>query len=432
MMKTKGLFQLLCLAVLLGGFSSCLEEKCEETRTYTIYQPVLVNGDDFRHPVSAAPAEDLCEPGALYYYRDYLFIVEKGRGIHIFDNDIPAAPRAAAFLPVEGANSLAIVDDILYASQYVDLLAFDLNDPENPVFLSRTEDVFPHYGTFAQEDGRLMLTVDYLPTEETVTLTCSDPNWGQDIFWMENSIDRATVLTAAVADNAAGSESAPSGGIGGSLARFTIAMGHLYVVDEYRLLAFDLSSPAAPSMAAEIHLGWGIETIFPYGEQLFIGSRTGMYIMDNSNPLQPEQLGFYAHTNACDPVFVKDDRAYVTLRDGTECETFSNQLDVVDISDATNPQLIATYPMHHPIGLSIDGDHLFLCEDDQGLKVFDISNDLTIADNLVTRYPHVTAQDVITLRGDRVALVIGPDGLTQLDYSDITELQPLSHLQVCD
>jgi len=36
------------------------------------------------------------------------------------------------------------------------------------------------------------------------------------------------------------------------------------------------------------------------------------------------------------------------LRSGTECQGFANQLDVVDISDLSNPSLLKTYPMDNP------------------------------------------------------------------------------------
>ena len=35
---------------------------------------------------------------------------------------------------------------------------------------------------------------------------------------------------------------------------------------------------------------------------------------------------------SCDPVVVQGDYAFVTLRGGTECQGFSNQLDIIDIS----------------------------------------------------------------------------------------------------
>jgi hypothetical protein len=163
---------------------------------------------------------------------------------------------------------------------------------------------------------------------------------------------------------------------------------------------------------------------------LFIGSMSAMFIYENSNPLQPTQLGIFQHARACDPVYVDDNYAYVTLRDGTECQNFSNQLDVVDISDPKSPRLLKTYPMHHPIGLSKAGDHLFICEDDQGLKIFDAADWKTIDENLKDHQGGFQAYDIIAFESEKLAIVIGKDGLYQFDFSDPTDLKQLSLMAV--
>ena len=67
-------------------------------------------------------------------------------------------------------------------------------------------------------------------------------------------------------------------GIGGSMARFTIKGDYLYTVDSYDLKTFDIKDKVNPMITSEVNLGWGIETIFPYGENLFIGAQSGMHI----------------------------------------------------------------------------------------------------------------------------------------------------------
>src|SRR5690606_27823338 len=67
-------------------------------------------------------------------------------------------------------------------------------------------------------------------------------------------------------------------GTGGSTARFTLLNNNLYTVDHYQLKLFNVSQPRDPKYLNTIHLGGGIETIFPYNNKLFIGSTTGMHI----------------------------------------------------------------------------------------------------------------------------------------------------------
>ena len=108
-------------------------------------------------------------------------------------------------------------------------------------------------------------------------------------------------------------------GIGGSMARFTIRDDYLYTVDSYDLKTFDIRDRLNPKITSEVNLGWGIETIFPYGENLFIGAQSGMHIYGLENKEEPNYISSYEHVTSCDPVVVQDSYAYVTLRGGSEC-----------------------------------------------------------------------------------------------------------------
>ena len=102
-------------------------------------------------------------------------------------------------------------------------------------------------------------------------------------------------------------------GIGGSFARFTIYEDYLYTVDNTDLRVFDITDVTCPSFRNSSSIGWGIETIFPLKNRLFIGSNNGMFIYDVSSPLSPRQLSAFEHARACDPVFVQENTAFVTL-----------------------------------------------------------------------------------------------------------------------
>lgn len=414
------------LLLLMGlSLSSCLEDQCEATLVYTRYDPFFVTNAEIRQPIELRGARELENPGKIYYYYDILLVNEFQAGIHIIDNSNPENPQHLSFINIPGNVDMAIKDNMLYADNYVDLVTLDITDPRNPVFVGRTEDVFPSLG-FDQARGHL---IEYRASEVREEVPCNE-NRG-NIFWVN---EVAFVRNGAQADfalaNSAAKGSGGGTGVGGSLARFTITSHYLYTVSQFDLRVFDIEKAASPRLANTVNIGWGIETIFPYRDMLFIGSQNAMFIYDNSRPLEPQQLGVFQHARACDPVFAEGDFAYVTLRDGTECENFNNQLDVVDISDPTNPSLLKTYPMHHPIGLSKAGDLLFLCEDDQGLKVFDASDWRTIDQNLRDHERGFQAYDVIAFDSQKLAIVIGKDGLYQYDFSDPANLRQLSVLDV--
>ena len=224
-----------------------------------------------------------------------------------------------------------------------------------------------------------------------------------------------------------------SSGTGGSMARFALYDKFLYAVSTSQMKLFNVQQPAAPALSNTVNMGWGIETIFPYKDKLFIGSQTGMIIYDNANPASPKQLSVFQHARVCDPVVVNGNTAYVTLRGGTACGGFTNQLDVVDITNLTNPRLVKSYPMRNPHGLGVDFPNLFICEGTYGLKSLNVSDPMNIDKNLQQYIEDLQAYDVIpmgTVSGQKTLLLIGKDGFYQFDYTNPARLRLLSRIPV--
>ncbi len=193
---------------------------------------------------------------------------------------------------------------------------------------------------------------------------------------------------------------------------------------------FNLKNPSKPSYDGFLNLGFGIETIFPYKDKIFLGTTTGVQIWDNKNPQKPTFLSRLDHARACDPVVVENDIAYVTLRsmnNFSRCgPAFSNQLDVIDVSNLASPKLLKSYQMENPYGLGIDNSKLFICEGTKGLKTFDASKSMDIKQ--LQHFKDMNAYDVIPL--NNTLMVIGKDGLYQYDYSNLNSLKLLSKIAV--
>jgi hypothetical protein len=200
-------------------------------------------------------------------------------------------------------------------------------------------------------------------------------------------------------------------GKGGSMARFTIAGDYLYVVDDRNLKTFSLEQPNKPEYKDNSYIGFNIETIFPFGNNLFIGSQFGMYIYDITNPVYPVQITYFQHVYSCDPVVTDGEYAYVTLSSVSRCGHYVNELQIIDIKDIYNPKLVKTVNMTSPQGLGIDNKTLFVCDD--GLKVYNVTD----AKNptLVNKFINISAYDVIPL--GNLLLVIGEQGLYQYSYN---------------
>jgi len=211
-------------------------------------------------------------------------------------------------------------------------------------------------------------------------------------------------------------------GVGGSTARFAISNGHLYTVDNSSLNVFDITDEENPIFIRQLQIGFGIETIFPRGNTLFIGSQWGMVIYDISVPSNPVFLSDFSHVFSCDPVVVEGNYAYVTLSTSNRCNRGTNELQIIDISNLNSPNLVKIYPMKNPQGLGIDNELLFICDD--GLKVYDAS---VISDLKLLQTFDIQAKDVIPYNG--LLFVIGDDGFYQYNYSNGT-LNLLSKIAV--
>jgi hypothetical protein len=390
---------------LLLMLSSC-QDKLETTSFYHAKTSYFIAIEKIRaiNAVAEAPRK-MKIPGKIYLYEDYLFINEVNEGIHIVDNKNPSSPIFLSFINIPGSVDLSINSNILYADSYVDLLAFDISNPRAVKQIKRLKDVFES-SYFNKNNGTIVAYKDTL-----ISYQNSGPFNGRPTFF-ENSMAFAS--------------SKASYGTGGSTARFTLMNNKLYTVDTKNLKVFDVNEPKNPVFDKSVNIGFGIETIFPYEDKLYIGSTRGMHIFETSNPAAPTKLSTYAHVTSCDPVVVQGRYAYVTLRSGTACRLGINVLEVIDVLDAKNPKLVSSFPMLNPHGLSINNENLFICEGDNGLKAFNSADVSKIGANQLSFLKGFNAIDVIS--GPKSLIVTGYDGVYQFNYSNPSKLAKLSHI----
>ncbi|MFZ9189069.1 MAG: hypothetical protein ACO21G_10815, partial [Algoriphagus sp.] len=153
---------------------SCMDE-VTSTYTFRTMMPVYLEMKDVRaKSLAPIPAQEIENPGKIYIYNDFLLINEPSKGIHIFDNKNPANPINLSFIPIEGNVDLAINSDILYADNYVDLLAFDISNIQNIRLVKRVEDVFTHL--YQHSTGKII-------TFKDTVLTSDSPLWEYNDMW---------------------------------------------------------------------------------------------------------------------------------------------------------------------------------------------------------------------------------------------------------
>ncbi len=426
-------FAVALLSVVL--LSSCTKDKCVQEHSYSVFEPVYMEYAELRSSVASTDVQPLTNPGKIFIIGDYLFINEVDKGIHIVDNTNPSSPNFVSFINIPGNIDIAVREHVLYADSYIDLLAIDVSDPTNVSVTKRIQSVFPQRGEsfmMANIDNSLGAVTGWneeIVTEE-IEVDCSGGGgwWGG---FMEG--DAVALNSSGGGTNFSGTQSGgtprnATPGQGGSMARFAMYANYLYAVDHSVMHLFDISSWTDPVKWNEVQIGWNIETIFTYDQKLFIGSQQGMYIYDNTDPAAPQYEGNYWHFTSCDPVVVEGNYAYITLRSGTWCNLGENQLDVVNISDPSNPWQVQAYDMTNPHGLGIDDGTLFICDGSDGLKIYDASNPSSIDQNLLYHYTNITASDVIPYDG--LLIMTSAEGIYQYDYNDLSNVSLLSHIPI--
>jgi hypothetical protein len=125
-------------------------------------------------------------------------------------------------------------------------------------------------------------------------------------------------------------------------------------------------------------------------------------------------------------VIADGNTAYVTLHSGSVCGGSTNELNVVDITDLMHLTLIRTYSMTSPKGLAKDGDLLFVCDGESGVKVLDAADSKHIV--LKHTIDVKDSYDVIARGG--LLIVVAKDGIYQFDYSDLDNIRSLSSFKV--
>jgi hypothetical protein len=151
-----------------------------------------------------------------------------------------------------------------------------------------------------------------------------------------------------------------------------------------------------------------------------------MYIYSLANQDVPKQLAQVTHIRSCDPVIADGNYAYVTLKGGARCGGFTDQLDVLDITNIVSPVLVRSYLLSGPTGLSKDGDILMVCDGNEGLKFMNAANPSAIT--MLGKVTGIIPYDVIGLNG--LALTVAKDGLYFIDYTNPSAPTVLSKLTV--
>ena len=423
MKQSKYIFSLL---VLLVAFTSACTDKIFET--FTANAPVYMSYEELRAAVKMTSPREMNNPGKIYFKDNFIFINEKMEGVHVYDVTDPKNPQNKGFIEIPGNVDIAIKDNILYADSYIDLVSIDVSSFSAIKEVGRVQKVFPY--TLPTYDTKYPLakldeTKGVVTGWEVKSVRQELEQRYYPVYYYYDAVkwDSGFYTTSGI-----NGTSGSTYGVGGSMARFGLYKDFLYIVNQNNLLTFKLNSVSQATLLNTSYVSWNVETIFITDNHLFLGTQNGLIVQSLEVPEKPAQIGNFSHMTACDPVVIKGDLAFVTLKGGTTCRGGSvNQLDVVQMSNSYSKfTLLKSYPMFGPQGLGIDGDLLFLCDGDAGLKIYNIADPLAILQ--IAAFPSINAYDVIPM--NNYLFMVGEKGFMLYDYSNIQNIKQIGIIPV--
>lgn len=338
----------------------------------------------------------------MYLADNVLLVSEYEKGIGVYDVSNLSSPVRVGSIALEGNADMAVSGKTLYCDSFKDLVVFDFSNPSKPTSVHTIKDVFNNY-TFPNRTT---------PVGGSGGVSgCGSCSGTEPVYIISFARNNGGGLSKS------GSENFPNDlSQSGSNARFCIVSNYLYCVDKSDLVVFDIVNPGEPVFVTRIKIGWGIETIFPYNNYLFIGSQSEVYIYNVDDIRVPKYVSRFIHARACDPVFVEGSLAYVTLNSGGPCGWTNDALHIVDIRKIETPALIGSTGfgiLTNPFGLTVHENIAFVCDGGGGVKVIDVRNAANI--KLLGQITGIDVFDTIK-RGNNL-FVIGPYGVYIYDVT---------------
>ncbi len=328
--------------------------------------------------------------GKIWIHGSQLFINAPGRGVQVMDNSNTRRPESIGFVGIPGNMDMAVIDNLMFANHFEDLVVFDweayINNQEL-VEKARFEGLFPNYANL----DNMQMGIGDIPSNPGGLVTQ-----------------------------------------GGSMACFTFdnpeSPRYLYAVNPNQIHVFDVKDPEEPAQKSSVSVenGGDIETAFVESNRLYLGMPDGVLIYSLDNPERPRLEGRYEHLTGCDPVVADGGRAYATVRSGSRCNNRMpvNQLHVIDLSNASTPRSIGNFQLSNPHGLGIDGNLAFICDGDAGLKILDVTNPQGIR-ILGSENTSGRAYDLIVRPDRRELIVVSGDNISQYRYTATGSLTKL-------
>jgi hypothetical protein len=345
------------------------------------YKSVLVDINQIGSLVKISEPQPLKNIYSVIKYKHFLIAISKYKGIHIIDNSNPASPINFKFIEFPFESEVIIENDILFLYSSSMFFKFSTNLLSSLNLLEAIKLDCNTNSPSSAPKNQMAIGYEYkYYKSSTNQLVKKEFSFGFYNYNFSSSyeFDYDSSLKYDISNNIKGTNITLTSGSNvsnntfstsaiGSTSKICIAKNILYVLDMGYVYTVDLRNSSMQLL--DCMPSRGFETLHPNGDYLYIGANNGMYIYHIKNA-KPEFISVYQHIQSCDPVVVEGNLAYLTLRSGTRCMNQINQLEIIDIADKSNPKVLRTYPMSNPYGLALTSEHLYICDGEEGLKIF--------------------------------------------------------------
>lgn len=140
-------FASLIIATSFFLFQGCIHWGANDDDVIPInnYEPVIMQRTAFEATtVLESTPRAIENSGKIYVKGNYIYVNEVNKGFHLINNSDPTNPVNIGFVNVLGSTDLSIKDDVFYANNARDLIAFKIDEAtETLTITKRLENVFP-------------------------------------------------------------------------------------------------------------------------------------------------------------------------------------------------------------------------------------------------------------------------------------------------
>lgn len=426
-MNTQVSFRLFVIAFFSMFFFISCEEKIDSELRYEAYEPVYMTRAKLESSIKILQPQKIHSIGKVISHNNYIFVNDPGKGIHIINNHKPKAPKTVAFLQIPGNYDIAIQNNLLFADNATDLLAFSIKNINVPVLLSRSRDAFeevfpegnPH---FYHLDPHLGIIVDWKLQHVVEKL---DPDGFPEFFTSNGNTIELT--TTDFSKKHITRPFHPSG-LSNSLSRLRVSNNQVYTLLGKSIGVYQFTNPIAPIKLNTIATNKTAETLFLHKEMLFAVGKKETQLFSLEKPESPAFLSSTEHWTSSSSAVLHNKKVILTHHTSTDNKTESDQLSVLDLQNVYEPKVQFSFAMTNPLGLALYKQHLYICDGNAGLKIHKSDTSQKMTSRAEMQYPEIHAVDIIPLKN--TLLLIFDDGIKQYAVEKNNTLKEISLISI--